>query len=137
MSVHLFSNWWDKMVGPTVFGSRRCKNVGVGMNFGSNIDNFKLSEPKIVGPNTFAQQKRKRASPTCYVCVFTYKCTLCSLVAYDRLKPAIFMFFTELQHKRDLNLNLPFSNWHFGLGLFDPLGSNVKGQTFFHGPCPP
>ena len=22
--------------------------------------------------------------------------------------------------KRDLNLNLTFSNWHFGLGLFDP-----------------
>ena len=31
---------------------------------------------------------------------------------------------------RDLNLTLPFSNWHFGLGLFDPYGSKVNGQTF-------
>ncbi len=66
-TVHLFPNCWDKMVGPTVFGSRHCKNGGAGMNFGpsvgnSNTNNLKLSEPKIVGPDTFAKQKRKRAS---------------------------------------------------------------------------
>ena len=32
---------------------------------------------------------------------------------------------------RDLNLNLTFSNWHFGLRLFDTLGSKIKDQTFF------
>ena len=36
-TVHLFPNCWDKMVGPTVFGSRHCKNVGVGMNFGPSV----------------------------------------------------------------------------------------------------
>ncbi len=30
---------------------------------------------------------------------------------------------------RDLNLNLPFSNWHFGLGLFDPVQG--AGPRFF------
>ena len=32
------------------------------------------------------------------------------------------MIFDDMSPKvtRDLNLNLPFSNWHFGLGLFDP-----------------
>ncbi len=35
--VHLFPNCWDKMVGPTVFGSRHCKNVGVGMNLGPSV----------------------------------------------------------------------------------------------------
>ena len=36
-SVHLFPNWWDKIVGPTDFGSRHCKNVCVGMNFGPSV----------------------------------------------------------------------------------------------------
>ena len=32
---------------------------------------------------------------------------------------------------RHLNLNLPFSNWHFGPGLFDLLIMTLQGQTFF------
>ncbi len=37
--------------------------------------------------------------------------------------------------RRDLNLNLPFSHWHFGHGLFDLLIMTFQGQTCLHLVC--
>ena len=105
ISVHLFPNCSYRMVGPTVFGSRHCKNVGnmrcwdefwpfcrghfrpirrtnisrllqsknvvVGINKwakscsnkrangNSNTDNFKLSEPKLLGPTLLPNKREK------------------------------------------------------------------------------
>ena len=56
-------------VTPTVLEAQKCRSNKWAKSYSdrranssSNTNNFKLSEPKIVGPNTFGQQKRKGAS---------------------------------------------------------------------------
>ena len=64
-AVHLFPNCCDKMVGPTVFGSRHCKNVGVGMNFGPCAGGTQTEEPIVSpAPTILNCRSQKLSGPT-------------------------------------------------------------------------
>ncbi len=63
--VHLFPNCWDKMVGPTLFGSRHCKNVGVGKNFGPSVGG---TFGPFVGPTVLGSFSLVAPTPTILNC---------------------------------------------------------------------